>query len=168
MSEDKKEAVNIGVTLSTQIIAASLTMVAVVGGFVTFTIDKREVGVAYFTLVGLAFFSFVYSIILGGKGINIAREDGFSGNWNLRNTKTKFNRQAIFALLGIIFFSITVFIGTEKSDGLEKKVDEQGILIQKMLLQQNNYQEEILELKKMIKKNNHKQAIDTTQADNKK
>lgn len=128
---DKKDAVNIGVTLSTQLIAASLAMIAVVGTFAAFVIDKRNVGWGYYLIAGGAFFSFVISIFLGGKGIDKARKDGFASNWNLANTKSYFNRQALFCLLGIVLFTFSVFFGKEKDDGLKNKVDT----LEKQLLQ---------------------------------
>lgn len=168
MSEDKREAVQIGVTLSTQIIAASLTMIAVVGGFVTFTVDKREVGGFYYTLVGLAFFSFVFSIFFGGKGINTARVEGSASNWDINKTKDKFNRQAILAFLGIIFFSISIFVGSEKSDELKERVDKQQVQIQKLLLQQKNYHQEIIELQKKINRYSATKESGKNQLDKKK
>ncbi|WP_431244669.1 hypothetical protein ACQ9BO_10585 [Flavobacterium sp. P21] len=53
---DKKDAVNIGITLSTQLIAVALAMIAVLATFVAYTIDKKEVGGLYFCTIGCAFF----------------------------------------------------------------------------------------------------------------
>ena len=89
--ENKKDAVNIGVTLSTQLISASLTMIAVLGAFATFIIDKREVGFLFYVLIGISFLSFIASIFIGGKGIDKARKSGFDGKWNLDDTKQPFN-----------------------------------------------------------------------------
>ncbi|RZA01241.1 MAG: hypothetical protein EOP47_11405 [Sphingobacteriaceae bacterium] len=116
MSDDKKDAVTIGVTLSSQLITAALAMIAVIGTFSVFIIDKREVGLCYTIIIGIAFISFIVSIICGGRGINKVREDGFTSNWNLKNSKKHYNRQAILCLVGIIFFIISVFLGKEKSD----------------------------------------------------
>lgn len=114
--EYKKEAVNIGVTLSTQLISASLTMIAVLGAFATFIIDKREVGLRFYILIGVSFLAFVVSIISGGKGIDKARKSGFVNNWNLDDTKNYFNLQAGLCGLGLLFFILSIFIGKEKSD----------------------------------------------------
>lgn len=118
MEEDeyKKEAVNIGVTLSTQLISASLTMIAVLGAFATFIIDKREVGLRFYILIGVSFFAFVVSIISGGKGIDKARKSGFGNNWNLDDTKKSFNWQAGLCGIGLLLFILSIFIGKEKSD----------------------------------------------------
>lgn len=119
---DQKDAVNIGVTLSTQIIASSLTMIVVNGAFATFIIDKRDIGLLYYVFIGGAFIAFIISIIFGGKGIDIARKSGFNGSWTLSETKKSFNWQAITAFTGLILFSISVFIGQEKSDDSMEKI----------------------------------------------
>ena len=119
MDNDKRDAVNIGVTLSTQLVAASLAMIAVVGAFAAFILDKREVGVGYWLVVGGAFLGFVVSIVCGGKGIDIARKEGYKGCWDITKTKSAFGWQANFAFLGIIFFIWSVFMGKPKIDDLK-------------------------------------------------
>lgn len=114
--ENKKAAVNIGVTLSTQLISASLTMIAVLGAFATFIIDKREVGVLFYVLTGISFLTFIASIIFGGKGIDKARKSGFDGKWRLDDTKQPFNRQALLCGIGLVFFILSIFTGKEKSN----------------------------------------------------
>lgn len=111
---DQKDAVQIGVTLSSQIISASLAMIAVIGAFATFVLDKREVGNFYYALIFGAFLCFVLSIYFGGKGINRARIDGFEGLWEISVTKKFFNLQATILLVGVILFIISTFTGTEK------------------------------------------------------
>ena len=122
---DKKDAVKIGITISIQIITASLTMIAVIGAFVVFIIDKREVGTAYYIITGFAFLSLVYSVFLGGKGIDKIRNNGFSGEWEISSTKQIFNRQACTALLGILLFCASVFMGEEKNIHKNKNIDNQ-------------------------------------------
>ena len=126
---DKKDAVNIGVTLSGQLITAALAMIAVIGTFATFIIDKRNVGFGYYLVSGGAFLSFVVSIYFGGKGIDKARKDGFTGNWNLDNTRAFFNNQSFTAFLGIALFAISVFLGKEKADDLKDNVQKQTQVI---------------------------------------
>lgn len=119
MSDDKKDAVNIGVTLSGQLITAALAMIAVIGTFGTFIADKRDIGYFYYLIVVGAFLSFVTSIYYGGKGINQARNDGFGSNWNLTETKTYFNKQAIGCFIGIFLFIVSVFSDKQKPDDLK-------------------------------------------------
>jgi len=108
-------------TISTQVISASLTMITVIGVFAVFIIEKREIGFWYYLTAGLAFFCFVISIFLGGKGL--------SGKDDNKTPNPYFNWQAITALLGIILFCVSVFLGKEKPDDLEKKVNEQDKII---------------------------------------
>jgi uncharacterized coiled-coil protein SlyX len=108
-------------TISTQVISASLTMITVIGAFAVFIIEKREIGFWYYLTAGLAFFCFVISIFLGGKGL--------SGKGANKTPNPYFNWQAITALIGIILFCVSVFLGKEKPDELEKKVNEQDKII---------------------------------------
>lgn len=108
-------------TISTQVISASLTMITVIGAFAVFIIEKREIGFWYYLTAGLAFFCFVISIFLGGKGL--------SGKGANKKPNPYFNWQAITSFLGIILFCVSVFLGKEKPDDLEKKVNEQDKII---------------------------------------
>ncbi len=108
-------------TISTQLISASLTMITVVGAFAVFIIEKREIGFWYYLIAGLAFLCFVISIFLGGKGL--------SGKGANRTPNPYFDWQAISALTGIILFCVSVFLGKEKPDDLEKKINEQDKII---------------------------------------
>ncbi len=147
---DKKDAVNIGVTLSTQIITASLTMIAVIGAFMTFVMDKRYVGITYFLIIGGAFLCFIASIILGGRGIDKARKYGFDGTWTIDRTKSLFNKQSIFALIGIILFSISIFIGKNKPDELKSKIENQEKVIIELQNNDDIKTKEIQQLKDEI------------------
>jgi uncharacterized coiled-coil protein SlyX len=108
-------------TISTQVISASLTMITVIGAFAVFIIEKREIGFWYYLTAGFAFFCFVISIFLGGKGL--------SGKGANKTPNPYFNWQAITALFGIILFCVSVFLGKEKPDDLENKVTEQDKII---------------------------------------
>lgn len=108
-------------TISTQVISASLTMITVIGAFAVFIIEKREIGFWYYLTAGFSFFCFVISIFLGGKGL--------SGKGADKTPNPYFNWQAITALVGIILFCLSVFLGKEKPDDLEKKVSEQEKII---------------------------------------
>lgn len=107
---------NKGITISTQIISASLTMITVIGAFAVFIIEKRQIGPLYYWTSGLAFMSFVVSIFLGGKGI--------SGKGENKTPNPFYNWQAITALFGIILFCASVFLGEEKPDELERIINE--------------------------------------------
>lgn len=108
-------------TISTQVISASLTMITVIGAFAVFIIEKREIGFWYYLTAGLTFLCFIISIFLGGKGL--------SGKGSNKTPNPYFNWQAITALIGIILFCVSVFLGKEKPDDIEKKVFEQDKII---------------------------------------
>lgn len=148
---DQKDAVNIGITLSTQLIAASLAMIAIAGSFTALIIDKRNVGIFFYIAASSTFISFVISIFQGGKGIDIARKDGFSGIWNLTNTKNAFNCQAFWCLLGISFFIISVFLGEEKDESLENRLWKYEKKINQLSISDLLNQVKIIELENNFK-----------------
>ncbi|OCX53745.1 hypothetical protein BEL04_05505 [Mucilaginibacter sp. PPCGB 2223] len=78
------------------------------------------------------FLSFVVSIYFGGKGINQARKDGFTSNWNITGTKQYFDWQAKTCFLGIIFFIINVFCGKQKADDLKINLSKETVLVSKL------------------------------------
>jgi hypothetical protein len=142
-NDDKKEAVNIGVTLSSQLIAASLSMLAIIAALFVFIVDKRDVSFFFYLLIILSFISFISSVFLGGKGIDTARKKGFDGSWELKCSKDKFNFQAILCLLGVLFFVFSIFCSKAKPDDALlylKKID--SIILQKnrheILLEKEN------------------------------
>jgi amino acid transporter len=148
MSDDKKDAVNIGVTLSSQLITAALAMIAVIGTFGTFIIDKRDVSIGYYLIVSGAFLCFVFSIFFGGKGIDKARKDGFNSNWNLTNTKSYFNLQSITCFIGIVLFAISVFSGKQKADDVKNSLTIQAVLIEKLMKEDSLTKVSLMKLSK--------------------
>jgi hypothetical protein len=152
--ESKKDAVNIGVTLSTQLISSSLTMIAVLGAFATFIIDKRDVGLNFYILIGISFFAFIISIVSGGNGIDKARKSGFNGDWNLNDTKKSFNLQALLCGLGLLFFILSIFIGKEKTDTQLDRLSKTEKNIYTFQLTDSLRQVELMELKEEIKQLN--------------
>lgn len=148
--EDKQTSVNIGITLSTQLISASLSMIALVGVLFVFILDKKEVGYIFYIFISLSFFSFILSIILGGKGINIVRKEGFDGNWSLSCSKKKFNYQAVFCLLGIIFCIISIFKTNDKPNNLLIELRETKNLIKEGIDSERSLQIKYDTLKKEI------------------
>jgi ABC-type multidrug transport system fused ATPase/permease subunit len=117
--ENERTAIGIGITLSGQLITATLALLAVAGTFVVYIIDKWRVGIVFYVLIILTLLSSVTSMIYGGKGINLAREKGHAGDWGLKLTKKQFNRQALFGILSIIFFLVSIFCGHPKTDDTE-------------------------------------------------
>jgi hypothetical protein len=81
----------------------------VLGGMFTgifFVVDKRQPGVVFWALLGLAAALLVYSFLAGGWGIE-----------KLNSENPHFNRQAIAVLAGFIALATSLlFLGTEKED----------------------------------------------------
>ena len=121
--ENQRLAVNTGVTLSSNLISACLSMIAIIGAIFLFVIEKREVGWLFYFLISLSFIMFIFSIISGGKGIDIARKKAYQDILDLDFSKSKFNLQAIFCILGI-FFCILSYVFTsekvEKNDEIKR------------------------------------------------
>lgn len=120
--ENQKEAINIGITLSTQLIASALTMITVVAAIIVFIVEKREVTATFYVITFLSFASFVTSIFFGGKGINAIREQGFNGSWSLNVSKRFFNAQAGLSLLGLLLILLSAFIGENKKEVISDDV----------------------------------------------
>lgn len=114
--ENQRFAVNTGVTLSSNLISACLSMIAIIGALFLFVIEKREVSWLFYVLILLSFLAFIYSIISGGKGIDIVRKKAFLDILDLDCSKSKFNLQAIFCILGIFFCIISFVFTSEKSE----------------------------------------------------
>jgi hypothetical protein len=140
MGLNMKEKTN--TTISTQVITASLTMITVIGAFVVFIIDKRQVGTWYYLIAGLAFLCFVISIFLGGKGL--------SGKGKDKKPNPYFNWQAIMAVVGVVLFCISVFLGKEKPDTIDKKFIEQDRNIIDLKVRDTVKMKEIQQLNKDI------------------
>jgi hypothetical protein len=148
--ENHVEAVNIGITLSSQIVTASLAVLAILGAFATFALDKKEVGYTYYIFTILSSICLISSILYGGAGINKARQEGFNGNWDISLTKSLFNKQAITILLGTILFVISTFLGQSKSDNIEKDVSNLRISQKALLSKDSISKQDIHKLEQRI------------------
>lgn len=116
--ENRKTASNMHVVLSSQLMAASLAVIAVEAAIATFILQNRtELGLVFYGLLTLAFLFLVASIFSGGKGIDKLARKGQGGDWELKNAGKFFNIQAITALLGLVFlFGIALFPGESKRE----------------------------------------------------
>lgn len=107
--ENQKQAVSIVTTLSGQLMAAALAMIALEGAFLTFALDKKVCGGCFWLFVSTSFLLFVFSIILGGKGIAILYKAGATGNWDYAQGDGRFQWQTGLCCLGLIMFILAVF-----------------------------------------------------------
>lgn len=105
-SADKQKAVGITVTLSSQLIAAALAVLAVEGAFAAYALAERSVRPEFPWVISISALFFVVSIFVAGKGITEARDAGFEGSWDISVGRNKFNWQAICLVLGLLLFAI--------------------------------------------------------------
>lgn len=121
--EDRKAAVSMWVTLSSQVITATLAVLAVEGAFVTYVLDKRLPGAAFYIFVALSALALIFSILSGGVGISRLTVAGGDGNWDLRVGSTQFGHQSLACLAGVLlFFLALLFSGGTKEDAQAKEV----------------------------------------------
>lgn len=157
MNDSKMNAVNIGINLSTVLISACLNIMAIMGALLIFFLEKKDFTDSFVYCFAISILLLIVSIYFGGKGISIAREEGFNDNWCLVSSKKYFNKQAIGILLALIVFATSfLFIKSNNEKMSDKKtdssvlskdsitnsrIDKQNILIQ-------NLEKEIEEIKK--------------------
>ncbi|MCT3641372.1 hypothetical protein CMT69_07890 [Elizabethkingia anophelis] len=147
--ENKKASVEIGVSLSSSLMNASLTMLTIIMALFVFIIEKRVTNIIFYIFFSLSFLCFVISIFHSGKGIDKARKALFSNNYSLNKTKKHYNYQAIFCFLGILLFIISIFL--TKEDKTE----------------QNRFEKLNSNLEDLIKQNNNSQSkLETLQQEN--
>jgi len=128
------------ITISTQIISACLTMITVVGAFMVFIIEKRDIEIEYYILSITSFLSFVVSIFLGGKGIGDKS----------KKKKQYFNGQAISALLGVLLFVISIFFSGEKPNETKKVIEKNTQMISQIDALLRVRENQIEDLKKQV------------------
>lgn len=124
-NEDKRTAVGISVTLSTNLIAAALAMLAVQGAFVAYALGDRQTKASFGAVAVVAAACFVISVFVAGKGITISRNAGYTGSWDLSAGKSYFNWQAILLVLGLLLFGATLLLsGTSRDEAIGVKVHD--------------------------------------------
>ncbi|MEJ8821126.1 hypothetical protein WKW80_03615 [Variovorax humicola] len=134
---DKRAAIDMSVKLSVQLMATALGMLTVEGALLIFALTYRELS-SWGVISGLlAAACFLYSIFCAGKGITLARNDGIIGNWNVQVSKSKFNQQALFGLIGLAFL-LAMLSAALTSPARAKGADETAL------------QNEILELRRSL------------------
>lgn len=123
MSEDKRAAVGMSVTLSGQLMSAALAVMALQAGFVSYVLANRTAQWCYYGVTVLALVLFALSLYFGGQGINKARNAGFSGSWDLEIGKSEFNSQATLCFVGLLLLLLSLFFsGNPKSDDIPTEI----------------------------------------------
>lgn len=127
--ENQRFAIEIGVNLSSNLINACLTMLALIGALFVFVLENREPTFLFYVSTLLSFISFVLSIIFGGKAIDIIRKKCFKNKLKLRYSKDKFNWQAIFCIIGIMLCVISILFTKERvKENMEEEAFKKAIL----------------------------------------
>lgn len=147
-------------SLSSQLISASLAILALEGAFFTFIADKKAEGILFNCFIlGMIISSicFVISIFIGAKGINELRDDLFFERITKRTASSLFNGQAVLCILGLLFFAISFLISLNlpsQDDKVETKIDNLKTEIITMRSELNarslSYDAEINKLKKYV------------------
>jgi hypothetical protein len=123
--EDQRTAVGFSVTLSAALIASSMALLGLEAAYVWYALGSRLTRSGFTFFAGLAALMIVISIMRAGKGITKARNAGFAGNWDLKEGKKDFNKQAIFLLCALLSLVVMFCLsGQSKESALERKVED--------------------------------------------
>ena len=115
IEDDQRAALNIKVSLSTNLILVAMAFVGAEGAIAVFVLDKRANLFWFYAIALLAFIVLALSVRCGGVGITQAYRDGFNGNWRLED-EGQFNHQAVFCVLGAFLVVISSLLGTRRVD----------------------------------------------------
>lgn len=123
--EDERAAVGFSITLSGQLIAASMAVLAAEGAFVWYALGSRLPGTWFIISAALTASLVAASIFQAGRGITKARNAGFRGAWNLNEGRWEFNSQAILLFVALLMLAITFSLsGSSKDSALEQSVEK--------------------------------------------
>ena len=102
---------------------------------------------------------FVNFIISGGKGIDIARKKAYQDILDLDFSKSKFNLQAIFCILGIFFCILSYVFTSEKVEKNEeiKRLNENILKIIQLKENEKNETKVLFEKVKALENKINKQ-----------
>lgn len=168
MSNDErdnlKEASKFVVGLSTSLISAALTFIAITGAMLTFILTNRTPTPASHIFFIVALIFFVGSMISGTKGIDYIKRQALSGTWKFKSDKVDhFSWQAGCIIVGIVCAGVLPITGTT-SQSPKVTVDELVNLIQQNhQIQQRLRQDSLLviQMEQFLKEHSNPPAIDT-------
>lgn len=119
-NQSKFEAVKIGISLSQQLITASIGLLTIIGGGVVYLVKIDNYNYITFIPLGISLIALLISISFGYVGISVARNNGFRDWWSINAGSKEFNKQTFFCLLGIFFFLLTTLVILIDDKGKEK------------------------------------------------
>ncbi|MEO1099544.1 MAG: OmpA family protein [Bacteroidota bacterium] len=106
----KSEAVKVGIQLSLQFVTASLGLLTVIGGLITYLLNNRSFGPWSIAFVLMGILCLLLSIFFGFQGIARSRNHAYRGWWSINVSSRKFDLQTYFGLTGIVFFGLAIAI----------------------------------------------------------
>jgi hypothetical protein len=128
--DDKREAVKMMATLSGQLVAAALAIIALGGGLTGYVLANRDVDSSFYVLAILTFVAFVLSIYFGGRGVSASSRSGYESKWDISASKSSYNTQAVSCIAGLILlFATAFFTGTPKTSDAMQQISKQNIEI---------------------------------------
>jgi len=139
--------------ISASLASASLTMITVVGAFTVYIVDKRDVGFLFYLLVGASFLSFISSIYMGSKGMLYGYKS--AKILQVKSPNPFYNWQAITTLFGLVFFSISIFLGREKVSHIEEVLFKQQKINLELKMSNELTIEKIRAIEKALSKDNN-------------
>lgn len=123
--EDKRAAIALSTNLSGQLVQAAVAMLTVEGAYIAYALVARDTSPHFNEVALLSAVAFVVSVFLSGKGITLARNAGFAGNWSLTAGKTYFNLQAILLIVALALLGWMLFLsGTPKESDAQQQISK--------------------------------------------
>jgi len=107
-AENQRAAASIASSLSKLLISAGLTMLTILGAFVVIVLQAKEFSWVLIVLSVLTLLAFLAMAFTGGKAISNLYYQVYRGEWSPDSSKSDFNKQAIAALLAVLFFILTI------------------------------------------------------------
>ena len=113
--EDRRVAVNIKMSLASNLITVALAFIGAEGGLAIFILEKREQLFFFYLVSALAVLSLAAGVIFGGVGIQAAYKGGFEGQWKLSDHGT-FHFQSLFCVIGAGLVLVSSVLGQPKRE----------------------------------------------------
>ncbi len=112
---------------------AAVTMLTVEGAYIAYALVSRDTQPAFNLLAFLSAVAFVVSVFLSGKGITLARNKGFDGDWILEAGKSYFNAQALALIVGLVLLAAMLWSsGVPKESELQRKLAVTSALVDQL------------------------------------
>lgn len=143
-AENKRASATVLATLASQLITAGMAVLAVVGAFVTFTLDKRNAKTGFFICTGSAALLIFFSIFFGALGLDKLQAYLFSDNWTSTTSGQlwEFRLQTMCLGLAILVLPFSfAFFGSTKEDQIDRVRARLDELSSQMHVQQQRLNE---------------------------